>query len=271
MEPRQNSVSAASVRHVTGKAVYYLIAAIIIIYFIMVSLSPVLYIRDINRHYPGNQIASADLPEGISNDSLFLALSGKLAFARARVKMAAADSLGMAVNIPDSIITLELKGVVVRTIKITGVSLPGSFRGIRKPVWHEFLADPVATVSSASSIPREPIMLKIAPRDTSEASLMPDIAVDTSFTEPVIFCLEMSNGIRLTVRESLNNSAIQKPHLGRFILRCSVNDMWESMKHIGHFRVPPYKPEIRLELSGIDARVIYRALPWQSQVALRVF
>ena len=56
------------------------------------------------------------------------------------------------------------------------------------------LSAPLTIASSLATIKKEPVMVKIAPKDTSEYK--PDIVPDTSLTDHVNYILEMNHGIR---------------------------------------------------------------------------
>ncbi len=257
-------------RRVARITLYYLASVLAIYYFIMVSVPPVLFVRNLNNIYATDSTDKNDLPAAIASDSLYLDLSRELSFTMARIRMASSDSICLSVDIPDSTLSLEIRGVTVRSVKMQRISVAGSMRGVRDHVWHEFLGAPLSIESSVASIPREPIMLKIAPRDTAEASSMPDIRPDTTNTAPVTFSLRLENGIRLTVIEDVAGKRRGMVVIRRFLFRRSIDYMWVAVKHVALFRFPPYEPEIRLVVPGNDARTIYRALPVNGSVALRI-
>ena len=60
--------------------------------------------------------------------------------------------------------------------------------------FHQLLSSPMNIVSDLATIRKEPLMIKMAPKDTSE--FKPDIIPDTSDYEPVNYILEMDNGIQ---------------------------------------------------------------------------
>jgi len=266
--PEENkSAGRKAVRHL----VYYILAAILIYYFILASISPVRYIRSLNSNFTPDSVSLSKTGPEYLTDSLYLDLTGRLAFARARTRMAATDSIGITVSLPDSVITIEIKGVTVRKIRIVEYSVAGSLRGVEDYTWTRMLAEPFTVESEIASIPKEPVMVKIAPRDTAEASAMPNIVPDTSGIDPVFFRLHLSKGLRLTVLQVTGrDSRKDAVALNRFIYRRKMNDLLVSAKHVARFRFPPYKPEIRIVVPKEEARVIYRAIPVSGEIVLRV-
>jgi hypothetical protein len=108
-------------------------------------------------------------------------------------------------------------------------------------------------------------MLKIAPKDTSEYK--PDILPDTSNVEAVNYMLEMENGFRLYVYQADEE---EKGNLNRFFfdLADRFRNSIDITGSIFSFRIPQYHPAVRIKLPKADARIIYRGLPRQGQIAL---
>ena len=111
-------------------------------------------------------------------------------------------------------------------------------------------------------------MIKMAPKDTSE--FKPDIIPDTSDYEPVNYIFETSAGIRVVVfqEEEVNHSDSRR--LFFFDLNDRMRMVWSSIKDIAAFRVPDYKPYIRIRLHKTDAKVLYRAIPRKGQIAVYI-
>jgi hypothetical protein len=203
-------------------------------------------------------------------DSNYLSLSLQIAVTKSRMMMAATDSIGLTVNLADSIATLEINGVAARVIKISSYRVAGSLEGVRAEAWPALLSEPFTIESELSSIEKEPLMLKIAPRDTIEASAMPNIVPDTTGVEPVFYSLGLSHGIRLTVLQEAERGSRDAVARDRFIYRRSLRDFAAAVKEVAMFRFPAYSPEIRIVVPKDDARIIYRALPSRGNVVLDI-
>ena len=130
------------------------------------------------------------------------------------------------------------------------------------------LSKPLTIESDLSTIRKEPVMIKMAPRDTSEYK--PDIMPDTSITEPVNYILEMTDGTRIYVYQEENDSPADMLAAFKFDLADRLHQAWEAIKSVAVLKVPEYHPFIRIRLPRADAKIIYRAIPRNGQIAIFV-
>jgi hypothetical protein len=245
---------------------FFIAMALFIFYLTLAAYASTSWVREINNEFAAKQGAAAD-PE-INSDEAFISLQKEIAFKKARLTMAATDSIGLSLNLPDSLLLLEISGVTVATVKINQLKLSRSFRGVDHTATAGLLSNALLITNSTSTIVKEPIIEKIAPRDTLEASL-PEKTVDTAKNEPVFFELELEKGIRLFVLQE-ENTALDKTRRFTFLLKRSMAKARRNMKSIFRFELPEYHPEILLIIPASDARAIYRALPEKGRVGIHM-
>jgi hypothetical protein len=128
------------------------------------------------------------------------------------------------------------------------------------------LAKPFSINYARATIKKEPVMVKMAPKDTSEYK--PDVMPDTSITEPVNYILEMTGGIRIYVYQAENVKFDDRVNQFRFDLTDRLNDTWSALKSVAVLKVPEYHPYIKMKLPRSDAKIIYRAIPRNGQIAV---
>jgi hypothetical protein len=128
------------------------------------------------------------------------------------------------------------------------------------------LASPFTIARDYATIRKEPVMIKMAPKDTSEYK--PDIMPDTSITEPVNYILEMTDGTRIYIYQGENDKRSDRINVFLFDLMYRLADAWSSLKRVCVFKVPEYHPFIKMKLPRTDAKIIYRALPRYGQIAV---
>jgi hypothetical protein len=128
------------------------------------------------------------------------------------------------------------------------------------------LSKPFLIQRNIASIPKEPLMIKMAPKDTSEYE--PDITPDTADYEPVNYIMEMDDGIVIYIYQAEKLKQGDGLHLFFFDLRYRIHDAWRTMKSVFTFKVPEYHPFIKVRLPRADAKIIYRALPEHGQIAV---
>lgn len=128
------------------------------------------------------------------------------------------------------------------------------------------LSRPLTINRDISSIEKEPLMIKMAPKDTSE--YQPDIMPDTADYEPVNFILELDHGMRILVYQSEKLNPGDRLRRFMFDLRYRLSNTSEMLKSAFTFKVPEYHPYIKLRLPRADAKIIYRGLPVKGQIGI---
>ena len=238
----------------------------LIYYTTMAMLAPARKMEALKSEYGYKQNENNPVDERIFTDSTYLDLLHKKSFLQSRVTMAATDSIYLSIRLPDSTLNLEISGVTVHRAQIRRINISTIFSRNDNYIILSMLSSPLTISKNFSSIEKEPLMIKMAPKDTSE--YVPDIIPDTADFEPVNFIMEMDNGIRLHIYQE------DKLKPGDGLYR-SLFDIYHSMRYAAKtfwrvitFRVPDYQPYIKLRIPRSDAKIIYRALPEQGQIAV---
>jgi hypothetical protein len=253
-----------------GRTILYiavsLLIAFMIYYAVMSLLSPSAKVAAINTEYGYKAPENSSTDERIFSDSAFITINREKSFYQARVLMAESDSICLALNLSDSTAILEIRGVMVHKAKISEISLSKVFSKADEYSVSAMLAVPFTVSRDYATIRKEPVMLKMAPKDTSEYK--PDILPDTTNSEAVNCMLEMENGTRLYLYQDVGNNEGGALNLFLFDLNDRLRNTGDNLKSIFSFKVPGYHPAIKIRLAKADARIIYRALPKYGQVAV---
>jgi len=238
----------------------------LIYYTVMAMLAPAKKMETLRREYGYKQDVNNPTDDRIFTDSTYLDLLHKKSFLQSRVTMAATDSIYLSISLPDSTLKLEISGVTVHRAQIRRINISTLFSGSDNYIILSMLSSPLTISRNFSSIKKEPLMIRMAPKDTSE--YVPDIIPDTADYEPVNYIMEMDNGIRLHIYQE------DKLKLCDGLYR-SLFDIYHRMRYAAKiflrvitFRVPEYQPYIKLRIPRSDAKIIYRALPEKGQIAL---
>lgn len=245
-----------------------LLAAFILYYSIMSLLSPGVKISAVNEEFgfkKPEKGASATDPRFLS-DSAFIRLNRVKAFYQARIIMAGTDSLSLSLNLPDSLAILEINGVAVHTAKIVREKVSKLFSRADEYAVSSILSSPLTISKNYSTIKKEPLMIKMAPKDTSEYK--PDILPDTTNSGPVNYMLEAQNGFRIYVYQQEEDKSEGGFSRLLFDLKERFRDVWNTLKSIAVLKVPEYHPYVRIRMAKADAKMIYRALPRHGQIAI---
>jgi hypothetical protein len=247
-----------------------IIGAFLIIFLgyfsIMSVLGPGKKLDEIKSRFGSQQGSGNITDERFYTDSAYINLLKEKAFLQSKISMAETDSIYLTLNIADSTANLEISGVTVHSATMNDLKISRILRSGNDYMIPAMLASPMTIVNDFATIKKEPLMIKMAPKDTSE--FKPDIIPDTSDFEPVNYILEMDNGIRIFVYQNSDTINSDKNKLFFFDLNNRLKNTWSSLKSIAKFKVPEYHPYIKIRLPKADAKIFYRALPRHGQIAV---
>jgi hypothetical protein len=238
----------------------------LIYYLVMVFLSPLKKNREYGEMYSYKQDEKNKIDERVFSDSAYLKLYKEKAWLQSRIAMAETDSIYLTVNLPDSVVNLEISGVVVHSSTIKKQNISKIIRKGNDYIITTLFAKPLTIEKNYASIQKVPLMIKMAPKDTSEYK--PDIIPDTADFEPVNYIMEVNDGMVIIVYQEERLNPGDGFHLFIFDLKYRLRQALRAMKSIITLKVPEYQPYIKLTLPRTDAKIIFRALPEQGQIAV---
>lgn len=243
-----------------------LIAAFIVYFSIMSLFSPGKMLAEIKEKYGIQQSEDSPADERLFADSAYHSLLKQRAFLQARIAMAETDSVSLSLNLSDSTAILEISGVTVHTAKMNKIETSRLLYSGDVNFITYMLATPGNIIRDFATIKKEPLMVKMAPKDTSE--FKPDIIPDTSDYEAVGYILEMERGLRIFVYQDEEINASDRRQLFMFDLNDRLRNLGSSLADVVLLKVPDYRPFIRIRLPKADAKIIYRAIPRKGQIAV---
>lgn len=243
-----------------------IISALTIYYSIMSMLGPARKLSAINNEFSFKQSENTLVDERIFSDSAYLKLLKEKAFFQSRIVMAETDSIYLTINLTDSTANIEISGVIVHKAKMSSVQTSKILTKGDENIILSMLSSPFTISNTYSTIRKEPVMIKMAPKDTSEYK--PDIMPDTSIIEPVNYILEMTNGTRIYVYQEEKEKFSDRMNLFIFNIKNRFRDTMSSLKSVALLKVPEYHPFIKMRLPRADAKIIYRAIPRYGQVGI---
>ncbi len=219
---------------------------------------------------PEDTTAAETLSERRELSKKMASLEIDQAFWQARLQLAKGDSISLAVDLVDSVASLEVKGVPMRQCKILRYRRSGVIKRLRaQGRLQPWLSKPFVVQKELATLPKAPIRIKEAPKDTIEASESKgqDLPLEHRDAE---FTLHFDRNLTLVVEQA------QKPSFkGRwrkiwYDLRRIFGDAGAALVALSHLQLPQHRLWIEIELTREDAKAIYRALPHQAELALRL-
>ncbi len=243
-----------------------LLAAFLLFYLTMSAMAPARKLSRIGEDFSSGQTGENATDERKFSDSAYLRLLRDKSFLHSRIAMAETDSIYLTINLADSTANIEISGVAVHKVKMENFRVSKMLRKGDERLVYFLLSEPFNIEKDWSSIKKEPVMLKIAPKDTSEYK--PDIIPDTSLVEPVNYIFQMTNGTKVYVYQSERDTFGERFAQFRFDLNDRIRESRDALGSVVAFRVPEYHPHIKIYLPRADAKRIYRALPRYGQVGI---
>lgn len=250
-----------------GLIILIVFILVFLIYYSVVSfLSPGRTLARIINEHAIKQNEKTKIDERIFSDSTFLVKFKEKTFLQSRIALAESDSIYLTINLADSTANLQIYGVTVHSAKIKDLKMSNILRKGNDYVISSLLSSPFTISSSIATIKKEPVMIRMAPKDTSEYK--PDIMPDTSITEPVNYKLVMTDGTRIYIYQEENEKLVDRMNRFRFDLRDRLRESLTSLKNVAVFKIPEYHLFIKIKVPRTDAKIIYRALPKNGQIGV---
>lgn len=238
-----------------------LIIVVLLIYMVFFSLSVSTKVSEWKSAYGDGKEIPARSPEEWE-------LVRDKAFLTARIALAANDSIGMTINLQDSLVQLETKGVILKQIHFDEAEVSRFFKALDPSSFVASFSKPFKITGLGGTIVKEPITVKKAPKDSIEAAQNVE-KIDTSNVEFVEWHLELNNAFVISLVQSdraLGN--IDWPAL-KYRLHRYYNTLVRNTRDIIHLRKPAYYPEITIYIPRNEAKSFYRGLSVKGGVVLR--
>ena len=191
-------------------------------------------------------------------------------FWKNRLKMAKKDSITLAVDLPDSLISIDIKGVSVRACKILEYDISPVLRYAKeKGALNSWFADSFFLQDYWATLPKAPIKVKEAPADTNEAKEMVD-ATPPVEKQDVRFILQFNKNLIIQVdqTEAFIFTGWFEKHFRNLQFRLEKG--FEFIYTMTKLKWPEPELRIKIKLSQSDAKAIFRALPENAEAVIRL-
>lgn len=204
--------------------------------------------------------------EALSNR--LVEIDTRQAYLQSRWALAKGDSISLAVDLRDSLISLEMKGTPIRQCRILRFDMSRALERLQaKGRLHEWLATPFLLENDFATLPKTPIRVITAPRDTLEAQARAEETIPLEKNE-VHFTLRFDRNLTLSIEQAQDLTFQGRIKKWLYELQRSYALMAEGLQALARGELPQHRMLIELELSQEDAKAIYRALPQRAGLAL---
>jgi len=190
------------------------------------------------------------------------------AYLRSTLKLSKTDSISLLIDLKDSFAFLSLKGVYLFQSKISHIDINKGLKKLPDFLRDSLCSGPMIVEEDISSIEKFPIVIKKAPKDTTEANKAGSAPV-LPIQNDVFILLTFGNSMVIEIAQQEHELAGTR-HAYRTYKR--LYKKWFLAKNFQSLIDPDkrgYIYHITIELPREDARSIYRALPIKPFVVVR--
>ncbi len=191
------------------------------------------------------------------------------AFQKSRLALAEKDSIYMVLDVPAKLLVLEIKGVPVKKVNLLNIDISHRFSLISHENLLPWISEPFNLEKDFSTIPKSPIVVKQAPKDTIEAQLQSSKPTPPDSTN-VYYTLYFDRNLVLEIEQS------DPPEVGyteKVITYQNIKKKESTRSVFRMLRNPQQTDQpmqIKLTISESEARAIYRAVPTRSRLILKL-
>ena len=191
-------------------------------------------------------------------------------FLVSQILIAKNDSIGLILNFVDSTLSLNIRGVNLRDCQIHHIKMGQMFRHIKGDQrLFNWLSKPFVLQKDWATIEKVPIKIRRAPKDTIEAKKYRSEPV-TLDKPDVHYTMQFDRNLMIRVHQVEPNSFWGSIRKGYYNFRSYFRMLMDTFLAFFHFTTPQSPLWIELKLSKIDALAIYRAVPNNAALALRL-
>ena len=186
---------------------------------------------------------------------------------RSRYNIASEDSMYLVLDLIDKIAYIELKGVPLHKSKIFDFTVSNSIRMFHTEQFLHWIGQPFILKNAISTIPRVPIAVVNAPKDTIEANsntVLPSAPV----REDVYLILNFERNLQLIIQQEEISEG--KSRVDSLKMSYKKKEIDKTIKSLTTFKREPVMPQIVITLKKSDATILYRALPLKPKMVLRM-
>ncbi|MBN2806097.1 MAG: hypothetical protein JXR22_05520 [Prolixibacteraceae bacterium] len=232
---------------------------VLVIYTVLVVSAPLRSLHAL-KHEALTDSVFYEHNKAILEEQSLYELSKTKAVMDAQLVLAVKDTFGIMINLKDSTLSLMFKGINVHSATIYDYRKDPFFDAIHPLAYVKIFSKPLRTMLEYSTIVKEPIIVKKAPKDTLEA-IQNAYQPDTLIQNPTYMRLELERNFHLLLVQK-NFETDEEKLVEREFLR----DMRQQRRHniIRSFTHPgkaSYTPYMVLYLDPEELRSTYRATP----------
>ncbi|MBC8321074.1 MAG: hypothetical protein H8E34_10155 [Bacteroidetes bacterium] len=251
-----------------AKRILYPSLFVVFVFLMSVALSPLYKLKEFEKLVKNDSLFIAKYDKNWSH-SEFSEMVKEKTYKEALLKLAGKDSVQLAINLADSTVCLYINGVKIHKTVIKLFEQAKLLKKIPTMQYVKIFSQPLNISSQFATIVKEPVVIRQAPKDTIEAALNA-WEPDTLLQNPAFLLLRLEHGIDLVFEQESNPVFYDKWIKFRFFNELWANKTLNALFCFFTFKKQEYYPVITIKIPANELRAIYRALPQNAFVVLKI-
>lgn len=199
----------------------------------------------------------------------FLDLRRKEILLRSRLILATEDSTYLVLDLINNKATLELKGVPLHECRIIHSEISNSIKTYPKEALLNWMAEPFALKNVEATIPKISFIEKIAPKDTLEANKMVTEPKEAKLGD-VFVIMDFDRNLRLVISQNEQPDPEGLKLISELRRKYNKSEISKSIQALTKFNRDPVKPQIEIVIPKSDATILYKSLPLNPRIILKL-
>jgi len=223
-----------------------------------------------NKNQKEETIAEPEMANGSkdAHNNLF-ELRKKEFLLQSRYTLANDDSMYLVLDLVKNLAILEIKGISLHECPLLEVHISNSIKMYHTEALLNWMAEPFQAKRIDATIPKISFIEKIAPKDTLEANRMVAEPVMPKLGD-VYIVMDFDRNLRLVISQSELPDEEGKKVISALRKKYNKIEIARSVNSLTKFNREPVKPQIEIVIPKSDATILYKALPLNPGMILRM-
>jgi len=220
---------------------------------------------------PKEDPISDSLVEKSSKDGLkdIFELRKKENWLQSRFELASEDSMYLVLDLAHNSAVIEMKGVVLHECKVVKSEVSNSINMFRNESLLNWMAEPFTVKHIDSTIPKISFIEKIAPKDTIEANKV-EVEPKIPELEDVFIVMDFDRNLRLVIQQNEKPTEKGQKVISSLSWKYQLAEIRRTVQSLTKFNRQPSMPQITITLPKSDATILYKSLPVNIKMILRM-
>ena len=188
---------------------------------------------------------------------------------QSRLELASEDSMYLVIDLAHNSAVIEMKGIVLHECKIVKSEISNSIKTFHNDILLNWMAEPFNVKHVDATIPKISFIEKIAPKDTIEAN---KVEVEPKMPElgDVYIVMDFDRNLRLVIQQSDKPDDKGQKVISALRWKYQLAEIRRTVQSLTKFNRQPSMPQISIILPKSDATILYKSLPVNLKMILRL-